>query len=530
MSRTTLNHVLYVFNSHFVRWVLNIDGEMVSNEASLDVRQVEALGVLMNVARSLISVESVQVERVPMLLKPIPEWGGLRRHCGGIPPAMPSADDSLEDALIKLAELAYPLFLLFCGFDEGRASRYHFMSSPHFYGHEAGRAFLSALQKDPLGDLFPSVAADLDGLDYSIPLDSPFFKNLRIQRSGFSSILLRQAWVTTVFRGVWDQGSYQRTVAEVLRKVRAAIQGKPAQTSLFLGFENCSLPVEIECEGVWLRPYRGGQQFGLLPTDVVPSKFGGTNSWVGFVAEVSVDYFLRRSEGESGTMIGARVIEEIAEQWKTDIALALALVQTSVDPLRHHEFQQDVVEVPVAPACVWRYYVELVDQNGLSFSSRYSMAGAVSIEEDVLARVPDMLKRVRLAPDSSIRVAAHRVLMGSQYPRHAEDRILDAIIAWENIAGDTRDAVKMKTCAVVAYLVADSASRGAVRRELEKLYMSRNNIVHGIISRRANDGDLWKDGNRALDVALRALRALFVDGARWIAIRNRFEHMYLGDV
>ncbi len=526
MDNSHLQHVIYVFGTELVQWALNLRVEQATGE-DLNAEQKMGLADLAQLAARLIPPHSVPIDLIPNVLRPDDHWAELRAACGAAQLRLAPTGDPLADSLLALADLAYPILLVASGRNNGR-HRQSSVSLPWFRGH-AAQSFLRALQNDPLGALFPSVS-ELEGTDSSCPLSTPFVKQMTVQRVLFASTLLRQAWITTVFRGTWDQDGYRQAAIEALRTIRSAHQGLPTQTSLFLGFSNCAIPKDLQCGEITLHPFRGGPQLGLIPNQAWPARLGGANTWLSFIAEIPVDYFLNVAEpGQvGGGQIGTQEVYALAEKWGSDIALAVTLAGIPLTPLRHHEMRKELPSPP-APTCSWHCFVELVDQNGMSSMSSETYGSSTELTENDLAAAAIMLQRIRSGASDSIRIAAHRVLMGAQRPRHAEDRLVDAVIAWENIAGDTRDAVKLKTCAVLAYLISDVRSRASVRSELEVIYGVRNGIVHGLTGKERTAENLWSHANRALDVALRALRALLTDRLEWLPIKKRFEHMYLGD-
>jgi hypothetical protein len=110
----------------------------------------------------------------------------------------------------------------------------------------------------------------------------------------------------------------------------------------------------------------------------------------------------------------------------------------------------------------------------------------------------------------SIAVAMRRTLSAVAERRSsAEDTLIDAVIAWENLfgTGGTSEMTFRVTTSLALLLEPDPTSRPALRKELSKVYDLRSKVAHGGEVRPKDHLGERKD--RAIDVAIEALRALF---------------------
>jgi hypothetical protein len=110
----------------------------------------------------------------------------------------------------------------------------------------------------------------------------------------------------------------------------------------------------------------------------------------------------------------------------------------------------------------------------------------------------------------SIAVAMRRTLSAVAERRSsAEDTLIDAVIAWENLfgTGGTSEMTFRVTTALALLLEPDPTSRPALRKELSKVYDLRSKVAHGGEVR--SKDHLGERKDRAIDVAIEALRALF---------------------
>jgi hypothetical protein len=122
----------------------------------------------------------------------------------------------------------------------------------------------------------------------------------------------------------------------------------------------------------------------------------------------------------------------------------------------------------------------------------------------------------------SVSIAERRVLSAiTDRPNSAEDALIDAVIAWENLFGHGSN-VEMTirvTTALAILLEPEGAKRTALASDLRKIYGDRSTVAHGgTLSAKRN---LSKTRDRAIDVAVNALRMLFRDHPDLLADHDR---------
>jgi len=107
----------------------------------------------------------------------------------------------------------------------------------------------------------------------------------------------------------------------------------------------------------------------------------------------------------------------------------------------------------------------------------------------------------------AIDIAVRRVLSAAQVRTDASDRLVDAVIAWENLFGTSEGEPRLRVSSAMAWLLADTAAgRSDLQREVKQLYDDRSKIVHG---GRFNETAISEKADRALNLALSSLRVLF---------------------
>jgi len=108
---------------------------------------------------------------------------------------------------------------------------------------------------------------------------------------------------------------------------------------------------------------------------------------------------------------------------------------------------------------------------------------------------------------SRIDIAVRRVLSAAQARTEPADRIVDAVISWENLFGTSEGEPRLRISAAMAWLLeSDSNARLALQGILKSLYDLRSKIVHG------GDYDqrtVGEPANDAVSFAIRALVELF---------------------
>ena len=108
---------------------------------------------------------------------------------------------------------------------------------------------------------------------------------------------------------------------------------------------------------------------------------------------------------------------------------------------------------------------------------------------------------------TGIDIAVRRILSAAQVRNDPVDRLVDSVIAWENLFGTSEGEPRLRISAAMAWLIADTAAgREELQKEIRELYDDRSKIVHGAAF---NEVAVAEKANRALDLARSSLRELF---------------------
>jgi hypothetical protein len=108
----------------------------------------------------------------------------------------------------------------------------------------------------------------------------------------------------------------------------------------------------------------------------------------------------------------------------------------------------------------------------------------------------------------AIEVAIRRVISAALVRLEPADRLVDAVIAWENLFGTAEGEPRLRISAALAWLVGEesASAREELQARLRSLYDTRSKIVHGGV---VDQDSLATDANEAFGYAVRALAVLF---------------------
>jgi Apea-like HEPN len=120
-----------------------------------------------------------------------------------------------------------------------------------------------------------------------------------------------------------------------------------------------------------------------------------------------------------------------------------------------------------------------------------------------------------------IDIAVRRVLSAAHARTDPADRLVDSVIAWENLFGTSEGEPRLRVSAAMAWLLEpDAGSRLARQDQLKRLYDDRSKIVHGAPF---DERRLGERANEALAVARSTLGLLFRDRPDLLGLRDGAE-------
>jgi Apea-like HEPN len=127
-----------------------------------------------------------------------------------------------------------------------------------------------------------------------------------------------------------------------------------------------------------------------------------------------------------------------------------------------------------------------------------------------------------------IDIAVKRTLSSLTTRWDAMDRLIDAMVALENLFGTGSGELAFRISAGCAHLVERAPVRRVeIQKEVARLYTVRSRIVHGAHAPAPSDVD--PDARAASDFAVRSLRALFLRRPELIDATDRARRLILGN-
>jgi len=145
----------------------------------------------------------------------------------------------------------------------------------------------------------------------------------------------------------------------------------------------------------------------------------------------------------------------------------------------------------------------------------------VPLEDGDQHRIGVWAERIAAHHDPSIELATRRALAAATVGRESEDRLIDAVIALENLVGvgaGQRPAAAFRN-GVAALLSDDDIERDRYRDRAEVIYKARSDIVHGRHEHPIQELETLRV--EALQMLLQGLRRLCAELPHLIADRRR---------
>jgi hypothetical protein len=407
------------------------------------------------------------------------------------------SDDPVVAALIEVAKAMYPAVYAIDvhnvdGFPDIQVVRHLYREQE---SNPAYAIAAEAIRSDP--DLAPLIESD-DGLGVIVSQDTG--RGWRFQ----SATQAPDAFVRAAARHVLVTRQPTETIepllselSQIVPRVRRLMQGQPDQSIFLTAFDGLGIPESARVDTPW----------GTLraPSNFESSQrlFGGPPATAILETRIPIRWHF---DGK------ARHSDEYTRALNHADLLSLAAVLALG---RETEFRW-IWQVPITPV-----------DSGMQFSGavrtsrrRLSLTPPPppALDEHQLADLGMWAERVAQGYDASIAVAVRRVLSAvSERATRAEDALLDAVIAWENLfgAGGTSETTFRVTTALALLLEPDRSKRSALRTELGKIYEVRSKVAHGAELKPKHNLDRCQE--RAIEVAIDALRILFRDRPHLIA-------------
>lgn len=153
---------------------------------------------------------------------------------------------------------------------------------------------------------------------------------------------------------------------------------------------------------------------------------------------------------------------------------------------------------------------------GASWRSRTPRGSQVHVNRDQAQELEKWAAVVAANHHPRLNVSVRRLSLLSP-ERDTSDRLIDAVIVWENLFGSSPETAFKVTGALAKLLCNDELDRSRYRAELSRIYSLRSSIVHGAEVPAAK---VEAAAGRAWEVALDALRVSYERGPDWLRLES----------
>ncbi|MGH9187219.1 MAG: hypothetical protein ACRD0U_15610 [Acidimicrobiales bacterium] len=513
--------LLKTFGPRLLAYLCNVDEQQVDvrfRESTLLPEQSEAaLRQLIPLAER-VATERLDRPGIPLslsrdLLGLVPDGADtsigniVRLSAGGDigtpEPGLAVAGDEVKALLFRLARDAYPQLLV--PVDE---PWHHLHLS--FFRHPSRAELQRAVDEDEqFSRMYPSEDGDLGrgGVVFN-----SLGRGGTIQSVMFGETLINAAWDLAIM------STSSPTLAELYEAIsasvdvlRCAISGQPAETRALLAFTGITTSGRsIETPWGDLRPITDDERTSapsMLDGAVSGTDSEGRSVTVSYAGEVVLDtalpFALTVHEWRTGDEFpdcpsfeqlgGSQALRRRSEGLQLAVLLA---VERPAGQWATARFTWHWIADPTAHG------------RSMGWADPRSSPGFMPTElsEEECQALRDWCELIEANWSSTVDIAVRRVLSAAQGRTDPSDRLVDSVIAWENLFGTSEGEPRLRISSAMAWLLADTAAgRADLQREIKQLYDDRSKIVHG---GSFNETAIAEKANRALDLALSSLRAL----------------------
>lgn len=514
--------LLETFGPELLAYLCNVDVEQIEGRVreavALPAPSEAALNQLIPLAER-IAPERLDSPGLPFsfsleLLGNVPEGeetsiGNLVRLTAGGQVAAPDVglatdDDEVKALLFRLARDAYPQLLI-----PADGPRHHMHLS--FFRHPMRPHLQQAVREDEqLGAMYPS---EDSGLGRCGTVFNSLGRGGSVQSVMFGETVIRAGWdLATMSVSRPSLSDLYSSVSTCVDVLRSAAAGRSTKTRALLAFTGITTGEGV-VETPWgpLRPITDVERTAAPPAldgSVSGTDSEGRNVTVAYAGEVILDtalpFTLTAHEWNAGRdfpdmppldrMEGATALRRRIEGIQLAVLLA---AERPAGQWASARFAWQWVADPTAHG------------RSLGWASPAASPGFMPTEltAEECAAVTDWCRAIDAHWSSAVDIAIRRVISAAQVRSDPSDRLVDSVIAWENLFGTSEGEPRLRISSAMAWLLSSSAAeRAQLQREIKQLYDDRSKIVHG----GSFDGtSMAEKANRALDLAISSLRELF---------------------
>ena len=323
---------------------------------------------------------------------------------------------------------------------------------------------------------------------------------VRMGPAGLLTTLFTSARQQVLFLGLpADEGTYVRLVLANFDELRRAVRGEKVRSYYLVGFSGVTPPVDLPIETPWGIARRAPE----VRPSFTPGVWFRPTSMILAIPELSEVRFDRASSPEMRPIeSGLQKVRERALQL-FPLSIALATNQQG----------------GAAPVPTWMTSLSPFI-TGFSWSSPLIIAppsANVELDFGQVRESSDWSRIVEQRHHASIDVSARRIVSAISQRLDAADKLIDAVMVWENLVGTRVESTFRVTAALVKLLQRDKSQRDDARRRLAEIYDVRSRVVHGDL---VENEDVRLAADRAVDTALGALRVIYRDRADFLELKS----------
>jgi hypothetical protein len=491
-------------------WALNIDSRPADLNA-LDDERLQALLLMrpwaIRVNRET-SSDARNFARTTIVTPPMASGAleegpitAIRRSLGGSFPSAESTDE-VESLLLRICRDVYPSELIDwepTGFPE--SMRFHTANLA------ASQEFCKAALADPsLSSLFPgfdpsSIGSQTSSYSIVSYVERQSGRGGSLQLVSLATGMIHYGMTIARIKGSSDLETIFHEVKGALGVVRKLADGVEVDLAGAATLGNIMLPegmpVEISSIGT-VYPWS---------TDSEPPVFsaaGGVPVTAVLLASFSekIVQVVQGVQSPDGVIQRRRDLEGVRrrheEFWERIERTRLSFVLSS---------DSGAILAPVL--CAWGPIDPLALGQAHSFSASFGAPlPQITLTPELVENVERWASQIRL-PAGSLDIGIRRLLSAATSRIDQLDGLIDAVMCWENLFGDTPETM-FKVCGALARLLEpdDQEARAGRFRRLRDIYTIRSKLVHGASEPKLADREALR--LEAIQVALDALRLVLV--------------------
>lgn len=173
---------------------------------------------------------------------------------------------------------------------------------------------------------------------------------------------------------------------------------------------------------------------------------------------------------------------------------------------------------PSVPVSAWTLTL-------LPFSSGLGGSGAGEVRlrpqrdlEPIGGGVEEWARIVQQHHSPAVDLAVSRLISATAHRWDPADRLVDAVMVWENLVGSSNETVFKVTGALTKLLEPDRAKRREFQADLRKIYDLRSKVVHGVS---VDARSVAAAADDAVSIAIRSLRECYRRGTAWLEMTSQ---------